>query len=65
MCIKYSKKALNLQKHHGIETWRRLGLVSCNGKIVHTNNPGKSLWDKVKKSSKMGQDKKTLMSDSA
>ena len=46
---------LMYKKCQKIETWRRLGLVMTK-KSVCSENLGQNIWNKVKKSRKIGQD---------
>ena len=52
---------LSYKKCPKIQVWSKLGQVSVK-KFVCSDNPGQSIWHKLKKYCKIGQDYKSLIS---
>ena len=53
------EKLWRFKRDRNIKVCRRMGRVK---KIVHSENRGQKLWNNVKKSCEIGQDRKTLIS---
>ena len=58
------RNALKLQKMFKNSSLKETG-PSCGQKFVRSDNPGQNIWYKVEKSSKVGQDFKSLLSNFA